>query len=83
MPIRFTDFLKYKDEDINLYFIEESAGSDVMSFRVQAKDHESVTFRMFKKGENVWTDFPQDAPKWVTDLEPLLSQVLEQRLQKF
>jgi hypothetical protein len=75
MSIRYTEFLKFNDKEVNLYVIQDS--NDCL-FKVHIMAREKMVLSVFKNGTN-WNIFPQNVPQWVADLIPLITSTIERK----
>jgi hypothetical protein len=75
MSIRYTEFLKVNDNEVNLYVIQDSNDS---LFKVHIMAREKMVLSVFRNGAN-WNIFPQNVPQWVQDLIPLITSTIEKK----
>ena len=77
MRIRFTEFLKKDQEDISLYVIQESNGSD---YTVHVSNGDRKEIILFEKMGNRWNMLAQNLPDWVKALKPIIVRTIEYHL---
>ncbi len=82
MAIRFTEFIKHDNQEINLYIVQENQEPENLCFKVHIKDGEQGSIILCKNEENSWKISPQNIPDWMDDLKPMVISAIEKRISK-
>ena len=80
MAIRFTEFIKHDNQEVNLYIVQENLEPENLCFKVHIKDGERTSQVLYKNEENSWKISPQNIPGWIDDLKPIVISAIEKRI---
>ncbi len=83
MAIRFTEFIKHHNQEVNLYIVQENQEPENLCFKVHIKDGEQESLILCKNEENNWKISPQNMPVWMDDLKPIVISAIEKRISHY
>ena len=82
MLIRFTEFIKHNNHEINLYVVQETGASQNLCFRIYIKDGQQGTVNLRKNAADEWIINAENNFQWINEIKPLLISAVDKRISR-